>query len=647
MAEPYIKRNPGDFITAQDWNEIQIKIRDFLNTHSHNGEEDQGIKLTKDKDEGDQNPSLKSKNIDKFDVGHLNVGTGNIASDEYKLNVKGNVLFAGPDCSLKIWGDGKDDNASLKLRESTDAKWGVDLKYIGKPDNKFYIEGLKNAKSKGKHLTIERDSGNIGIGTTDPKAKLDVNGGIFAGNSDIYFTNPDHDHSGIGNTKGYAAIENAKDFDALMILGRSGTKNNRCVKLWDYLQVNGKLEVTGGINIAANNEIFFGDNGQIRSLDNNHRILFRRSENKMELREWGDLLFSPGAKKGEETAKCIMKANGHIGISTIDPKVRLHVNGRVRGKSFESTNVMVHRMYPEDPLVYQNIFDAVKTKAIVKLGNARYDDKTHITKLWHDFELICFGSNDDKDDNGAEVNVPEGYNTVWVRVLGDRWNAIKAYFRDGEKEQLGIWTGGYRSGNCYCPDGSLADSHHDRHQWLPIPVGRSGKVALISKASTSKNMWFSGLAFSKNPWSHATQSAVGYHWAVNGGTKTKWGEKWENWKRDVLTKIEPKTNTELIVPFVSSGRDKLLYLVEHNNDWNGCMHRSITVNGKKIERFLSTYDNPFARHWNSKYFNRYIAARIPSKILPKTSGFLKVKIDMKKQNHGIHFREAGTHDLYV
>ena len=75
------------------------------------------------------------------------------------------------------------------------------------------------------------------------------------------------------------------------------------------------------------------------------------------------------------------------------------------------------------------------------------------------------------------------------------------------------------------------------------------------------------------------------------------------------------------------------------------MHNGIRVNGQPIERFLATYENPFARHWNSKCFNRYIAARIPANLIPSDGRFLEVCIDMSLQNQGIHFREIGTHDL--
>jgi flagellar capping protein FliD len=79
---------------------------------------------------------------------------------------------------------------------------------------------------------------------------------IDAGNSDLYFTKTDHNHTGRGNAPGFAAIENAADYNALMILGRAGTPKGRYVRLWDYLQVNGSMDVTGYID-AGNSDLYF------------------------------------------------------------------------------------------------------------------------------------------------------------------------------------------------------------------------------------------------------------------------------------------------------------------------------------------------------------------------------------------------------
>jgi hypothetical protein len=132
----------------------------------------------------------------------------------------------------------------------------------------------------------------------------------------------------------------------------------------------------------------------------------------------------------------------------------------------------------------------------------------------------------------------------------------------------------------------LADGWAAYHQWTPIPARRAGKLGLISKSNTDKDFWIRGLAFSKNPWGHAAQSAVGYHWAVNGGSATGWSEP--NWNSDSLAYIPSKTQLVLKVPVVPSGRDKLLYLIEHNSNWNGASHTAISVGGKPIERFMAT-----------------------------------------------------------
>ncbi len=94
-----------------------------------------------------------------------------------------------------------------------------------------------------------------------------VTGHLQAGNSDLYFTNPGHNHTGFGNTAGYAAIENdGGQYGALMILGRSGTDQGRKVKLWDYLEVH-----SGGgavINIGQFKGIKYSAGDGIRGTPN-------------------------------------------------------------------------------------------------------------------------------------------------------------------------------------------------------------------------------------------------------------------------------------------------------------------------------------------------------------------------------------------
>jgi Chaperone of endosialidase len=91
-----------------------------------------------------------------------------------------------------------------------------------------------------------------------------------------------------------------------------------------------RLSRTEGLSgNASNNEIFFQDNGQIRSADDNHRIIFNRSNNIMELREFGDIVFSPGT-----TQSVVMKPNGNVGMGIPNPLASLHVSNTTTPVSF-------------------------------------------------------------------------------------------------------------------------------------------------------------------------------------------------------------------------------------------------------------------------------------------------------------------------
>jgi hypothetical protein len=50
--------------------------------------------------------------------------------------------------------------------------------WVDGSQNQLYVEGIANGLSRGKHLTINRDNGNVGIGTTNPTYKLHVNGSV-------------------------------------------------------------------------------------------------------------------------------------------------------------------------------------------------------------------------------------------------------------------------------------------------------------------------------------------------------------------------------------------------------------------------------------------------------------------------------------
>ena len=227
-------------------------------------------------------------------------------------------------------------------------------------------------------------------------------------------------------------------------------------------------------------------------------------------------------------AELSVGANSEIGGS-LRVQREVTVGEAVRAPVFISTSRMIHRMYPANPLIYEDIFVALDRGVIAKLGNPRLEDDWNVrhtaAKPYRGRPLLQLGSPNDSDGNGAVVTVPEGYNTLWLRVHGGGGSAgLNASFLDGAGEALGRWSGAQRPYQV-CPDGSLPDNAGAKegydHQWLAIPVGRSGKVALISQQSDGY-VWYSGVAFSRNPWAHAAQSARGYALGFNGSRGVTW-----------------------------------------------------------------------------------------------------------------------------
>ena len=100
--------------------------------------------------------------------------------------IEGDLLvLKGDNPVLKIWKESDSaTSATIQLREQTYG--GFDLKYDGS-NHKFHVESYGIQGLKGKHLTIERESGNVGIGTTNPGSnKLKVEGKTaIAGNLSV------------------------------------------------------------------------------------------------------------------------------------------------------------------------------------------------------------------------------------------------------------------------------------------------------------------------------------------------------------------------------------------------------------------------------------------------------------------------------
>jgi hypothetical protein len=209
-------------------------------------------------------------------------------------------------------------------------------------------------------LFVDGVTGKVGMGTSGPASKLNIvepmgtaasaNSGTLlldheddGGASSIVFRskgNRGSDHAYLEFRDKNPLINNGEA--ALLTIGMQNENNDHIALMPSgnvgvgtttptcKLDVNGDSYISGCLGIRAGSEIFFSGHGQIRSLDDSHRILFRKDENKMELREKGDIVFSSGSAEGQETSKMVIHGSGNVGIGSTKPEFKLDVNGTVR-----------------------------------------------------------------------------------------------------------------------------------------------------------------------------------------------------------------------------------------------------------------------------------------------------------------------------
>lgn len=155
---------------------------------------------------------------------------------------------------------------------------------------------------------------------------------------------------------------------------------------------------------AVNNgyELFFSDFGQIRSMDDNHRILFRRSENALELREYGRIIFSSGAESGDETAKMVLSHDGYLGIGNSLPHYKLDIKTTNSGDGI--------RLAHNDQGIEQGFVDFKSNS----LGNMSFNNITHAGDAG-----IIYGSLNSNPVNFGFVIAPWANTASGLRVDKD------------------------------------------------------------------------------------------------------------------------------------------------------------------------------------------------------------------------------------
>ncbi|WP_424099662.1 shufflon system plasmid conjugative transfer pilus tip adhesin PilV [Moorena producens] len=210
---------------------------------------------------------------------------------ESTLNVKDDGIEnpAGADTPLKITAQG-DDEKLLDFYAGEAKTWSINQKSGDK-------QGLNISNSSGdSRLFIDSSSGNVGIGTTNPGAKLSINGGLHVGGD----SDPGDKNLLVD---GYVRADGGIQVDGKQVIDDKAG--------WHRTYGN-----TGWYNQTYGGGWYMSDSTWIRSIGNKNIY-----QNIGILRTDGTL------QVGNNGVRFVVQTNGNVGIGTTTPGAKLSING--------------------------------------------------------------------------------------------------------------------------------------------------------------------------------------------------------------------------------------------------------------------------------------------------------------------------------
>lgn len=255
-----------------------------------------GVGLTDAQAALDVKGNVKAQTLSAFAPGKTGSG---IPTPADGLHVVGDALFGALPSQIKCSND---------AHRLIFADGGFEIRERNKI---IFSPGLDTELNKTR--TVILPDGRVGIGTEDPQTHLHVSG---TQNQQISIESKET--GGVrwslqsSSSSGRFEMINGTDNLSFFSIKKDGNVGIGTTDPKAKLNVKGDVRVSG--------ELLFENNAptRIKCFDNNHLIEFtpgyRFDQSKLEIRDTGKIIFSPGAMQGVGTDKVVISPEGRVGI---------------------------------------------------------------------------------------------------------------------------------------------------------------------------------------------------------------------------------------------------------------------------------------------------------------------------------------------
>jgi hypothetical protein len=242
-------------------------------------------------------------------TGNIGIGTTNPTN---KLDIQG---FAAQ--TLRIMDTRASGDAIIALKELNDSN-GFDMAYIGTTGDRFYIRGYNNSATPRVDFAIDRATGNIGMGTTNPNANLHLHGNAASQNVRISFSD---NTSGVATTDGFCIGK-----DALQVGYIYNTESN-AISIGTNNTERIRILADGNVGIGMTNpqrrlevlqHMRISGSGPALDFGNDFNVQIYR------FLETNQIRFTTGG-----IDRLSINENGNVGIGTNNPNYKLDIQGSV------------------------------------------------------------------------------------------------------------------------------------------------------------------------------------------------------------------------------------------------------------------------------------------------------------------------------